>query len=630
MKSKERRIAAAAVLTILGIAGHFLENRQTVLPAWMTTGILLAAWLLAGADVMKAAWVRLIHRKPIGEHFLMTVATLGAVALGEPLEAAMVMVLYQIGEALQERATDYSRKTVTSVMEMQAPLAYLYDEKTGQRTEVDAEEVPVGAILEIRSGERVPVDGTVISGISTLNVAALTGESMPVAIEEGASVLSGALNGQGRFLMRCDAVAEDSTASRIIALFEEATEHRAPTESFMTRFAEKYTPIVVILAIIWAILPPLILQQSFLIWLHRALSFLVVACPCAFVIAVPMTFISGMGAGAKRGILMKGGDVLERFAKVSQIALDKTGTMTTGEFSVQKVQARNISEEELLSLAGAIEAGATHPIAEAIRKKTGQKKSVQYHFEDIHEVVGRGMRAEGSSGVFIAGSRRFLEENQLDPGIFLTFFPEDLQDFSGTEIYVARLEPEAEILGRIEIADTLRKGAADAVRRMKKAGLHRVVMLSGDASAVVSRVGEEIGVDEAKGGLLPADKLQWVRQEIDRGVATAFVGDGLNDAPVLAGSSVGISLGGIGSDAAIEAADIVLMDDQPDHIASAKTLANRTMRVACQNIAFAIGVKVIAMLLTGLGIAPMFLAVFADVGVTLICLANALRIMLLQ
>lgn len=610
---------AGAILTVLGLALDFFGSHVII------TGILyVGAWLIAGIDVVLQAAINVRNKLLFAEHFLMSIATIGALAIGEYMEAAMVMVLYQIGELLQERAVERSRQSIADLMDIIAPVAYRLD--GNKRVEVDPDEIEVGNLLEVRSGERVPVDGLVVEGKSSLDTSALTGESYPKAVEPGDKILSGSINGEGRLVIRATADASDSTANRIVELIEEATENKAKTESFITRFAKIYTPIVVALAIVIAFLVPFAMGLGFSQdWFIRGLTFLVISCPCAFVISVPMAFVIGIGVGSRMGILVKGGNVFERLSQVKILAVDKTGTLTEGNFEVTDFHVNDqVDKTALLSLAREMELGSTHPIARAIVRHADSLGACSLNgFSEIESISGKGIlgRLEGETYAF--GNELMMSEYELDRKA-----REDAcHQLAATVIHLAQVEPKRNYLGHFVIQDSLKENAQDVLGNLRQLGIEEIIMLTGDNKLVADEVAASLELDEVQAELLPQDKLRWVQEKSKQNrEKLAFAGDGLNDAPVLAVSDVSIAMGGIGSDAAIEVSDVVLINDDLSDIVQALDLAKETLKIARQNIILSLGIKVVFLILSAFGLMPMWAAVFADVGVTLLAIANSFRI----
>ena len=581
----------------------------------------LIPYLIAGHDVLLKAWRNIRRGEAFDESFLMAVATIGAFAMvafpgAEPhmAEGAAVMLFYQVGELFQNYAVGKSRKSIAAMMDI-AP-DYANVERDGKLVQVDPDEVAVGDEIVIKPGERVPIDGVIVDGASQLDTAALTGESVPRHVEVGAEVISGCVNMTGVLRVRTTKPFGESTVSRILELVENASEKKAHTENFITRFARVYTPVVTLAAVALAVIPPLAGMGAWSDWILRGLTFLVVSCPCALVISVPLSFFGGIGGASKIGVLVKGSNYLEALAEVDTVVFDKTGTLTSGTFSVTDIHPQDgTSAEELLALAAHAEAFSDHPIAVSIKQAyTGQID--QADVEDAREESGHGVVATVQGRTVCVGNAKLMAEHGITC---------DACEFTGTILHVAA---DGRYLGHIVIADTVKDDAASAIRDLHAAGVERCVMLTGDRAEVAQAVARELGIDEVEAQLLPQDKVGKVEELLDTARGNlAFVGDGINDAPVLTRADVGIAMGAMGSDAAIEAADVVLMDDKPSNIARAVRLARRTMAIVRQNIVFAIGVKVLILVLAAFGIAGMWLAVFGDVGVAVIAILNAMRAM---
>ena len=581
----------------------------------------LIPYLIAGHDVLLKAWRNIRRGEAFDESFLMAVATIGAFAMvafpgAEPhmAEGAAVMLFYQVGELFQSYAVGKSRKSIAAMMDI-AP-DYANVERDGELVQVGPDEVAVGDEIVIKPGERVPIDGVIVDGASQLDTAALTGESVPRHVEVGAEVISGCVNMTGVLRVRTTKTFGESTVSRILELVENASEKKAHTENFITRFARVYTPVVTLAAVALAVIPPLAGMGAWSDWILRGLTFLVVSCPCALVISVPLSFFGGIGGASKIGVLVKGSNYLEALAEVDTVVFDKTGTLTSGTFSVTDIHPQDgTSAEELLALAAHAEAFSDHPIAVSIKQAyTGQID--QADVEDAREESGHGVVATVQGRTVCVGNAKLMAEHGITC---------DACEFTGTILHVAA---DGRYLGHIVIADTVKDDAASAIRDLHAAGVERCVMLTGDRAEVAQAVARELGIDEVEAQLLPQDKVGKVEELLDTARGNlAFVGDGINDAPVLTRADVGIAMGAMGSDAAIEAADVVLMDDKPSNIARAVRLARRTMAIVWQNIVFAIGVKVLILVLAAFGIAGMWLAVFGDVGVAVIAILNAMRAM---
>lgn len=575
----------------------------------------LAAYLIIGADVIYEAVESIFHKELFDEHFLMAIATMGALAIGEYPEAVAVMFFYQIGELFSDIAVERSRASISSLMDIRPDYANLED-SAGTVRKVSPSDVPVGSIIMVKPGEKIPIDGVVISGESSLDTAALTGESMPRDVSEGAEVLSGSLNMTGLLRIKTTSSFGESTVSKILDLVENAQTGKAKTEKFITRFARVYTPSVVAGAVLLAVLPPLFTGGDWPIWLHRALIFLVISCPCALVISIPLTFFAGIGGASRKGILVKGSNYMEVLSKVRTMVFDKTGTLTKGQFSVSEISAVDSDEAGLLEKAALAESFSSHPVAVSLRSAYG-KPLDESRVSDVKDYSGQGIRATVDGQNIYAGNEKLMRRIGVEPVPVSKI---------GTVVYVAT---EGKFLGYIVVSDTLKPTAAEAMRLLKAAGVQKTVMLTGDRADVAKEVAGELALDEYHAGLLPADKVERVKalKDSDGQAVLAFVGDGVNDAPVLKLADIGIAMGGVGSDAAIEAADVVLMDDDPVKIALGIKIAKKTLRIVVQNIVFAIGVKLLFLLLGALGVANMWEAVFADVGVTVIAILNSLRAM---
>lgn len=626
---------ALIIVSALLLVGAVIIEKNTNLPTWQLLLIYLVPYLLIGHDTLKEAAEGIAHGEAFNEHLLMSVATLGALGIGfmpgaetEFPEAVFVMLFFQIGELFEGYAEGKSRDSISHLMDIRPDTANV--EHDGQIETVGPEQVGVGETIVIRPGEKVPLDGVVIEGKSNLNTVALTGESMPREVSEGDEVFSGCVNLSGVIRLRVTKSFGESTVSKIISLVENANEHKSKSETFITRFARVYTPIVVFAAIALAILPPLWLSFSFApmhfegaafsahfaTWLHRALIFLVVSCPCALVISVPLTFFGGIGGASRKGILVKGANYLDALSKVSTVVFDKTGTLTHGQFAVDVVHPERYDERHVLHLAAHVEHFSTHPIGAALRDAFPDEATDGCTVSEVEEVAGHGISARVGGDLVRVGNTKMMERVGVEW--------RDCEHV-GTIIHVAI---NGEYAGHIVINDKVKDDSAEAISRLKQMGVSKTVMLTGDRRKVGEHVGQMLGIDEYHAELLPADKVSRVENllaEKPEGSTLAFVGDGINDAPVLARADVGIAMGGLGSDAAIEAADVVLMDDKPSKIATAISIARRTISIARQNVAFAIGVKVAVLILAALGVATMWMAVFADVGVTVLAVLNAMR-----
>lgn len=592
--------------------------------------IYLIPYFISGYPVVKKAILGIRNRQPMDESLLMTIATVGAFATGESSEAVAVMVFYQVGEWFQKYAVGQSRKNIAGLMDI-VPEEANVEREDGTVETVDPDEVEIGDILVIRAGDRIPVDGEVISGESLINTAALTGESVPRSVRAGDMVISGCINGDGLLRVRALKLFEDSTVSKILELVENASEKKSKTENFITRFARVYTPIVVYAAIALAVIPSFIFGDP-ATWFYRACTFLVVSCPCALVISIPLAFFGGIGAASSNGVLIKGSNYLELLSKIDTVVSDKTGTLTEGNFKVYKVMTEEgVERTELLRLAALAEGMSSHPIAESIRAElSAQVPDYVINTNlvtDTENVSGQGIICK------VDGRKLFLGNDKLMRANGVGFY--EVKDSAATIAYVAAEEDNViRYLGAILIRDQIKEEAGEAVSEMKKTGVKNIVMLTGDRKSVGEAVGKELGVDRVYAELLPQDKVSKVEELLEdlrkknKGEgALAFIGDGINDAPVLARADVGIAMGSIGSDAAIEAADVVIMDDDLKRIPTTIVIAGKTMRIAKQNIAFALIVKIAVLILGALGIANMWAAVFGDVGVSVICILNSMRLL---
>lgn len=603
------RIAVSAVL--FGAAEGL--TRAVSLPGWAVLTVFLVPYLVIGWDILWRAARNIAHGQVFDENFLMALATLGALAIGEYPESVFVMLFYQVGEFFQSWAVGRSRQSIAALMDIRPDYANL--EENGSTRRVDPEDVTVGETIVIRPGERVPLDGVVLEGVSTLNTAALTGESLPRDIQPGDDVISGCVNLTGVLRVRTTKEFGDSTVAKILDLVENAGSRKARSEQFITRFARWYTPVVVGSAVLLAVLPPLITGGDWAKWLEQALIFLVISCPCALVISVPLTFFGGIGGASRQGVLVKGSNYLEALARTETVVFDKTGTLTRGVFNVTAIHPDECSEARLLELAALAESYSTHPIARSLREAYGLDIE-EGRVTGVEELAGRGVKAEVDGQPVYVGNDRLMEE------VGASWHP---CHHVGTTVHVAF---RGEYLGHIVISDEIKPDAREAIAALKRAGIRRTVMLTGDAQTVGEAVGRELGLDEVHAQLLPADKVDRVERllaEKSPKGTLAFVGDGINDAPVLSRSDVGIAMGALGSDAAIEAADVVLMDDKPSKIAAAISIARRTLSIARQNIIFALGVKAVFLIMGLFGVANLWEAVFADVGVSVLAILNATR-----
>ena len=606
-----RILVAAAGLIALLVLDHL--GTLAALPGLVRLGLYLIPYAVIGWDILANAVRNILHGQVFDENFLMAVATLAAFGIGEYPEAVAVMLLYQIGELFQSYAVGKSRKSISDLMDIAPEFANLETEDGLEQA--DPEDVAVGSIIVIKPGERVPLDGTVLSGESLLDTAALTGESVPRRASAGDDVISGCVNGSGTLRVQTTKVYEDSTVSRILELVENASSKKARVETFITRFARIYTPVVTILAVLLALVPPLVLHQSWSQWIRTACIFLVVSCPCALVISVPLGFFGGIGACSKLGVLVKGSNYLEFLSSLRTLVLDKTGTVTKGEFKVARILPQETNEQTLLELAAHGEAYSTHPIAQSIREAYGRQPELS-RLGQTQELSGRGIETTLDGRQLLLGNATLMQERSI---------PCPTLESMGTVVYCAM---DGRYLGAIEIADSLKPGAAEALAAVKAQGVEQTVMLTGDRREAAELVGAKLGIDQVHAELLPGDKVAHVERLLaetgERG-KLAFVGDGLNDAPVLSRADVGIAMGSLGSDAAIEAADVVIMDDDIGKIASTIAISKKTMRIVRQNIVFALAVKLLIMVLGVVGLANMWLAVFGDVGVSIIAILNSMR-----
>ena len=616
------KIAIAAVLLVAAVVVEHTCHLNT----WQLLLLYLLPYLVAGHETLQEALEGICHGDVFNEHFLMSVATIGALCIGflpgaetEFPEAVFVMLFFQIGELFEGYAEGKSRESIAQLMNIRPDVAFV--ERDGQLQRMAPEQVKPGDIIVVKPGERIPLDGVVTEGATQLNTVALTGESLPREVGVGDEVFSGCVNISGMVRVKVTKSYGESTASKIIDLVENASEHKSRSEAFITRFARYYTPVVVIGALLLAILPPLISGQfnsEFPKWLHRALIFLVVSCPCALVLSVPLTFFGGIGGASRKGILVKGSNYLDILARTGVVVFDKTGTLTHGKFAVEAVHPETCDERHLLHLAAHVEHYSTHPIGAALRDAFPDEATDGCLVEEVEEVAGQGVRAKVEGQVVCVGNTRMMEA----VGAKWSDCPH-----VGTVIHVAI---NGEYAGHIAISDKVKDDSAEAISQLKEMGVQLVAMLTGDREEVAAHVANQLSLDEYHAGLLPQDKVEHMRQLIEgkgkaKDMGVAFVGDGINDAPVLAMADVGIAMGGLGSDAAIEAADVVLMDDHPSKIATAIAIARRTLHIARQNVWMAIGIKVAVLILASFGLATMWMAVFADVGVTVLAVLNAMR-----
>ena len=611
-------------ITIVLLIAAVIIEKHCELPTWQLLLIYLIPYLFIGFDTLKEAAEGLLHGDALNEHFLMSVATIGALCIGflpgaetQFPEAVFVMLFFQIGEFFESYAEGKSRDSIAHLMDIRPDSANV--ERDGEVVTLKPEDVSVGEIIIVRPGERIPLDGVILEGVSSLNTVALTGESIPREVGVGDEVFSSCVNLSGVIRMRTTKNFGESTASKIIELVENAKERKSKSETFITRFARIYTPVVVFAAVVLALLPPLFsghFATVFPDWLYRSLLFLVVSCPCALVISVPLTFFGGIGGASRNGILIKGANHIDTLSKVRTVVFDKTGTLTHGQFAVEAVHPEKLDEEQLLHLAAHVEHFSTHPIGAALRDAFPNEATDGCSVTDVEEIAGQGVRARVGDKTVCVGNAKMMETAGIKW--------HDCH-LVGTIVHVA---VDGEYAGHIVINDRIKEDSAESVTLLKKLGVNRIVMLTGDREEVGRNVAEKLQISEYYAGLMPADKVKHIErlqgEKHDKG-AVAFVGDGINDAPVLARADVGIAMGGLGSDAAIEAADVVLMNDKPSKIALAIRMARRTLRIAWQNVWFAIGVKVAVLILAAFGLATLWMAVFADVGVTVLAVLNAMR-----
>lgn len=597
-----------AVIYIIALLYKGNENLLSVL-------LFVASYLVIGGEVIWIAIKNISRGEIFDENFLMSIATLGAFFIGEYPEAVAVMLFYQIGEMFQGYAVSKSRKSISSLMNIRADYANVL--RNGEEAKVDPQNVSIDEVIIIKPGERIPLDGIVLDGTSFIDTSALTGESVPREITVGDEILSGAINNNGVLKVKVNKEFGESTVSRILELVENASNKKAPTEKFITKFSKVYTPIVVVIAILVAVIPPLVISgETFSVWIYRALSLLVVSCPCALVVSIPLGFFSGIGAASKKGILVKGGNYLEALKDSEIVVFDKTGTLTKGVFNVTEINPKNISKEELLEITAMGESHSNHPIAISIAKAYGKEINKE-EIKDYKEISGHGIEVTINDNDVLLGNVKLMKVNNIEF---------DEIDSIGTIVYVAI---NGQYKGNIVISDEIKENVDIALRELKNVGIKKTVMLTGDNKRVVEKVAKSIGIDEVYSELLPGDKVSKVEEILDKNNQKGkvlFVGDGINDAPVLARADIGVAMGGIGSDAAIEAADVVLMKDKVEAIAEAIRVSRRTNKILWQNIIFSLGVKIIVMILVVLGLTNMWAAVFADVGVTLIAVLNSMRI----
>lgn len=609
-----RIILSAVIFFPLFISEHM--GKLEGLPEFPVIFVLfLVPYLIIGWDIIFKAVRNISHGQVFDENFLMCIATFGAFGVQEYEEAVAVMLFYQVGELFQSYAVNRSRQSISELMDICPEYANI--EEDGELKQVDPDDVEVGDTIIIKPGERVPLDGIVISGSSFVDTSALTGESVPRQVSDGDEIISGCVNGSGLLKVRTTKEFDDSTVAKILELVENASSKKAHVENFITKFARYYTPIVVIGAVLLAILPPLITGEAWGIWIERACIFLVISCPCALVISVPLGFFGGIGAASKAGVLVKGSNYLEALSKMTTIVFDKTGTLTKGEFTVTGIYPKDMTEDKLLEMAALAESYSEHPIAAAVKKACSRELSTE-RIKDTKEIPGHGIRAEIDGKIVLAGNDKLMKEEHI---------PYEENHEMGTVIYIAI---DGKYAGSIVIADRIKPEAKEAILSLKASGVKETVMLTGDKEDVGKAVAKELGLDKFYANLLPGDKVEKVEEllaGLSKNEKLAFVGDGINDAPVLSRADIGIAMGSMGSDAAIEAADVVLMDDNPLKISAIIRIARRTLKIVSQNIVFALAVKAIILVLGALGYANMWAAVFADVGVSVIAILNAMRVL---
>lgn len=581
---------------------------------WLQIALFIISYIIVGGDVVKRAVKNIFKGQVFDENFLMSIATIGAFFIGEYPEGVAVMLFYQVGELFQSYAVGKSRKSIASLMDIRPDYANV--KKGDELVKVDPDEVQIGDIIVIKAGEKIPLDGKVIEGSSMIDTSALTGESVPREVEVGSDILSGCININGVITAEVTKEFGESTVSKILDLVENASSKKSNSEQFITKFARYYTPVVVIIAVFLAIIPPLVIDgATFSDWIYRALAFLVVSCPCALVISIPLSFFGGIGGASKKGVLVKGSNYLEALAETEIVVFDKTGTLTKGVFNVQEIHPEGVSKEELLELTAHAESYSNHPISLSL-KRAYSKEIDNGRISDVEEISGHGVIAT------IDGKKVMVGNIKLMKMMDIPYFKGEL---IGTIVHVA---VNNKYIGYIVIADEVKEDSAQAIKELKVANIKQTVMLTGDNKSIGSKVAKELGLDKVYAELLPADKVEKLEelfsQKSKKG-KLAFVGDGINDAPVLARADIGIAMGGLGSDAAIEAADVVIMTDEPSKIATTMKISKKTLKIAHQNIVFAIGIKIIVLILSAFGITTMWAAIFADVGVTIIAVLNAFR-----
>ena len=609
MKNKLYKIIISAIIFVTAIVVQFKNM-------WVNRVFFLISYLIVGFEIIKKAFKNITRGKVFDENFLMSAATLGAFSIGEFPEAVAVMLFYQIGELFQSYAVDKSRKSISSLMNLRPDFANVL--KNGNIEKVEPDEVKMGEIIVVKPGEKIPLDGEIIEGSSFLDTKALTGEPIPKKVNASDEVLSGCINLDGILKIRVRREYDDSTVNRILELVENASSKKSKSEKFITKFAKYYTPIVVIIAMFLVIIPPLLIKNaSFSDWVYRALSFLVVSCPCALVISIPLSFFGGIGGASKHGILIKGSNYLEAIANIETVIFDKTGTLTEGVFNVQKINSIGISEEELLKIAAYAEWYSNHPIAKSIKNEYN-KEVEEIKIKDIKEISGKGISAKIDGKNVLIGNEKLMKANNIEF---------EKSNEIGTILYIAI---DGAFSGTILISDKIKDDSVRCVKLIKETGVRNTIMFTGDKKEIAEYISNELGIDICNSELLPdgkVEKMENVLKQKSQNKKVAFVGDGINDAPVLALADIGIAMGGIGSDSAIEAADIVIMTDEPSKISTAIKISKKTMKIVKENIVFAITVKILVLILSALGLATMWEAVFADVGVSIIAILNSLRML---
>ncbi len=612
MSKKQKKVLLRIIVTAVIALSALIPS----VPELAEKLLFFACYLIIGYDILIKAAKGIMNRQPFDENFLMAIATVGAIALGDYAEGAMVMLFYQIGELFQSYAVGKSRRSIGALMDIRPDTANV-EREDGSIETVSPDEIPVGSVIVVRPGEKIALDGTVIEGCSTLNTAALTGESLPRDVSVGESVISGCINLSGLLRIRTEKEFGESTVSKILDLVENASSRKARPENFISRFARVYTPAVCLAALVIALLPPLAIlifggSPDWGDWLYRALTLLVISCPCALVISIPLSFFAGIGGASRQGVLVKGSNYMEALSKVGCVVFDKTGTLTEGSFRVSECCPEGVDDKTLIAYAALAESYSNHPIAKSLRDACDEDAS-EHEICDVSEIGGGGVCAVIDGASVVVGNARLMNEKGIE-------FRE--RTASGTLVHVAA---DNKYIGCIVIADTVKPRAAAAISELKKLGIAKTVMLTGDAAAVGNATAKRLGIDECRCELLPSDKVDRVEELMHEGKGLAFVGDGVNDAPVLSRADVGIAMGALGSDAAIEAADMVLMDDDPMKLVTAIRISKKCLRIVYENIYFAIGVKLVCLVLGALGIADMWLAIFADVGVMVIAVLNAIR-----